>query len=898
MPTSTEEAVVKDMTAEVAEWIEAFDEVVAQDWEQGAALLSALRSRAREAGVPSVGEIVTPYQNTIPKHDEVAYPGDRDVERRIEALIRWNAMAMVHKQNKYDAGIGGHISTYSSQATLLEVGFNHFFRAKYASDKGEQPGDFIYFQGHASPGVYSRAFLEGRFDEQRLKNFRHELRDTPGLSSYPHPWLMQDFWQFPTVSMGIGPLNAIYQARFMKYLENRNLIPRTERKVWAFVGDGETDEVDTLGAIGLGTREKLDNLIFVINCNLQRLDGPVRGNARIIDELEGTFRGAGWNVIKVIWGGDWDELFARDHQGLLLKRMEECVDGDFQRFKAKDGAYLREHFFGKYPELLKIVEDKTDDELGHLHRGGHDPAKIYNAYKRAIEHKGGPTVILAKTVKGYGIASAQARNATHSEKKLTDDGLAAFVKRFDIPLPEGSAKNADFYRPEPTDPALVYMQARRKELGGYMPSREVPPSTFVAPKLDFFKPWLGGSKDRSISTTMGFVNMLNGMLKNPEIGKLIVPIIPDEGRTFGFESVMKAVGIYAPEGQKYIPHDADMLLGYSEKKDGQILEEGITEAGSMASFTAAGTAYSNYKVPMVPFYLYYSMFGFQRIGDMAWAFADSRGKGFLMGGTAGRTTMLGEGLQHQDGHSPVLAGTIPTCVTYDPAYVYEMAVIIQNGLERMYEKSENCFFYITMYNEDYQNPAMPEGDGIREGSVREGILRGIYKFKAASKPAQAQLFGSGPILNEVVRAQQILAEKYSIAADVWSVTSYNELRRDCLDVERSNRLHPSAKEKVPYIVEALGSAPGPIIAASDYMKSLPDALSPWLGSRLVSLGTDGFGRSDNREHLRRHFEVDAESIVAATLSKLAREGVVKPKIAEKAFADLGLETESAGAAKA
>jgi pyruvate dehydrogenase E1 component len=894
MATKLDEAVKLDLSAEVSEWIEAFDEVVAQDWEQGAALISALRTRAREAGVPTVSEVVTPYQNTIPKHDEVPYPGDRQLERRIEALLRWNAMAMVHKQNKYDPGIGGHISTYSSQATLLEVGFNHFFHAKYASDKGDQPGDFIYFQGHASPGVYARAYLEGRFDEQRLKNFRHELRGEPGLSSYPHPWLMQDFWQFPTVSMGIGPLNAIYQARFMKYLENRGLIEKTERKVWAFVGDGETDEVDTLGAIGLGSREKLDNLIFVVNCNLQRLDGPVRGNARIIDELEGTFRGAGWNVIKVVWGSDWDELFARDHQGLLLKRMEECVDGDFQTFKAKDGAYLREHFFGKYPELLKLVEDKTDSQLERLHRGGHDPVKIFNAYQRALEHKGGPTVILAKTVKGYGIASAQSRNPTHSEKKLTDDGLHAFVQRFDIPLPEEAAKNADFYKPDASDPAMQYLQARRAELGGYLPTREVPPSTFVAPKLDFFQTWLAGSKGRTISTTMGFVNMLNGMLKNPEIGKLIVPIIPDEGRTFGFESVMKQVGIYAPEGQKYVPHDADMLLGYNEKKNGQILEEGITEAGSMASFTAAGTAYSNYKVPMIPFYLYYSMFGFQRIGDMAWAFADSRGKGFLMGGTAGRTTMLGEGLQHQDGHSPLLSSTVPTCLTYDPAYVYEMAVIIQDGLRRMYENSENCFYYITMYNEDYANPAMPEGDGIREG-----ILRGLYKFKTAKKgEAQAQLFGSGPILNEAVRAQQILAEKYSIAADVWSVTSYNELRRDCVETERWNRLHPAEKERTPYIVTALGAAAGPIIAASDYMKSLPDALSPWLGPRLVSLGTDGFGRSDNREHLRRHFEVDAESIVAATLSKLAREGVVKPKLAAKAFADLGLSPDAPSAAKA
>jgi len=894
MATQTDDAVKKDLTAEVAEWIEAFDEVVANDWEQGAALLTALRSRAREAGVPAIGETTTPYINTIPKHDEVPYPGDRQLERRVEALLRWNAMAMVHKQNKYDPGIGGHISTYSSQATLLEVGFNHFFRAKYPSAKGDQPGDFIYFQGHASPGVYARAFLEGRFDTDRLKNFRHELRGTPGLSSYPHPWLMQDFWQFPTVSMGIGPLNAIYQARFMKYLENRSLIEKTDRKVWAFVGDGETDEVDTLGAIGLGAREKLDNLIFVVNCNLQRLDGPVRGNARIIDELEGTFRGAGWNVIKVIWGSDWDELFARDHQGLLLKRMEECVDGDYQRFKAKDGAYLRAEFFGKYPELLKLVEDKTDEELGRLHRGGHDPAKIYNAYKRALEHKGGPTVILAKTVKGYGIASAQSRNPTHSEKKLTDDGLAAFVKRFDIPVSEAAAKDADFYKPEDSDPAIQYLQARRAELGGYLPARDVPKSNFVAPKLDFFKSWLAGSNGRAISTTMGFVNLLNGLLKNPEIGKLIVPIIPDEGRTFGFESVMKAVGIYAPEGQKYIPHDADMLLGYNEKREGQILEEGITEAGSMASFTAAGTAYSNYKVPMVPFYLYYSMFGFQRIGDMAWAFADSRGKGFLMGGTAGRTTMLGEGLQHQDGHSPVLSGTVPTCLTYDPAFVYELAVIVQDGLRRMYEEGENRFFYITMYNEDYINPAMPEGENIREG-----ILRGIYKFKAAeNSPATVQLFGSGPILNEAVKAQQILAEKYKIAADVWSVTSYVELRRNCLDIERHNRLHPTAKEKKPYIVEALGNAAGPIIAASDYMKSLPDGLSPWLGSRLTTLGTDGFGRSDNREHLRRHFEVDAASIVAATLSKLARDGVIKPKIAEQALAELGLNPEAPNAAHA
>ncbi|MCU1222961.1 MAG: 2-oxo-acid dehydrogenase component family protein [Edaphobacter sp.] len=876
-----------DFSAEVSEWIEAFDDVVADDWQHGAELLETLRQRAREAGVPTPNEVTTPYRNTIPKHDEVPYPGDRTLERRVESLIRWNALAMVHGQNKKDAGIGGHISTYSSLATLLEVGFNHFFRAKY----GEEPGDFVYFQGHASPGVYARAYLEGRFDDDRLKNFRHELRDTPGLSSYPHPWLMPDFWRFPTVSMGIGPLNAIYQARFMRYLENRGLIKATPRKIWAFVGDGETDEVDTLGAISLGSREKLDNLIFVVNCNLQRLDGPVRGNKRIIDELEGMFRGAGWNVIKVIWGSDWDALFERDHTGLLLRRMEECVDGDFQTFKAKDGAYLREHFFGKYPELLALVSDMTDEQLEQLHRGGHDPAKIYNAYKRAIDHKGGPTVILAKTVKGYGMGSSQARNATHNEKKMVDSELAAFVKRFDIPIPEDAAKHGTPYRPSQDAPEIVYMQERRRELGGYIPSREVPKSDFTAPALDYFGEWTAGSNNRAVSTTMGFVSILRHLLKDPKIGKLIVPIVPDEGRTFGLESAIRQVGIYAAEGQKYSPHDADMLLYYREAKDGQILEEGITEAGSMASFTAAGTAYSNYKVPTIPFYMYYSMFGFQRIGDMVWAFADARGKGFLMGGTAGRTTMLGEGLQHQDGHSHILASTVPTCVTYDPAFVYELAVVIQDGIRRMYEKGEDIFYYITMYNEDYAMPAMPEGSA-------EGILRGIYKLKPAAGEAVAQLFGSGPILNEVLRAQEMLATKYGVHADVWSVTSYTELRRDALAVERWNRLHPADKERVPYVVSALGAAQGPIIAASDYMKALPDVLAPWLLSRLVTLGTDGFGRSDNREHLRRHFEVNAESIVGATLSKLAREGKFKPKAAQKALLELGVDVEAGDPARA
>ena len=902
MATKVDEAVKADLSAEIAEWIEAFDDVVAADWEQGAEVIEALRARAREAGVPVASELTTPYLNTIPKHDEVPYPGDRTMEKRVEALIRWNAMAMVHGQNKKDAGIGGHISTYSSLATLLEVGFNHFFRAKYAGADGgsgtDQPGDLIYFQGHASPGVYARAYLEGRFDEKRLGNFRHELRGEPALSSYPHPWLMPDFWRFPTVSMGIGPLNAIYQARFMRYLENRGLIEKTDRKVWAFVGDGETDEVDTLGAIGLGSRENLDNLIFVVNCNLQRLDGPVRGNKRIIDELEGVFRGAGWNVIKVVWGSDWDELFARDHKGLLLKRMEECVDGDFQAFKAKGGAYLRREFFGRYPELLELVADKTDEELGRLHRGGHDPLKIFNAYKRATEHKGGPTVILAKTVKGYGLGSTEARNASHQEKKLTDDGVSAFVKRFDIPLPEGAAKDGAFYKPTDDAPEIQYLHARRQELGGYMPKREVPTSDFKAPELSAFGEWTGGSKGREVSTTMGFVSLLRGLLKDPKIGKLIVPIVPDEGRTFGLESAIRQVGIYAPEGQKYVPHDSDMLLSYREETDGQLLEEGITEAGSMASFTAAGTAYANYKVPTVPFYMYYSMFGFQRVGDMVWAFADSRGKGFLMGGTAGRTTMLGEGLQHQDGHSIVLASTVPTCVTYDPAYVYELAVIVQDGLKRMYEKGEDCFFYITMYNEDYSMPAMPEG-------VTDGILRGIYKVKPAvqaeaTAPSEAavQLFGSGPILNEVIRAQSLLADKYNVQADVWSVTSYNELRRNALETERWNRLHPADTERVPYVLEALDGAKGPIVAASDYMKVLPDGLSPWLGQRMVTLGTDGFGRSDNRAHLRRHFEVNAEAIVGAALAKLAREGSINPEMAKKALEDLGLDVEAKDPARA
>ncbi len=874
---------------EIAEWIEAFDQIVRQDGpSHGTALLEALAQHARNTDVEVLPiKHNTPYANTIRVEDEVPYPGDREIERRLKSLIRWNAMAMVHRQNKEDAGIGGHISTYSSLAALLEVGFNHFFHASY----GDQPGDFVYFQGHASPGVYARAFLEGRISEDRVHNFRHELRDTPGLSSYPHPWLMPDFWRFPTVSMGLGPINAIYQARFMRYLENRGLIPKTQRKVWAFVGDGETDEPESMGSLTLGSREKLDNLIFVVNCNLQRLDGPVRGNGKIINELEAAFSGAGWNVIKVIWSSDWDPLFARDKTGLLMKVMEECVDGEYQNFKAKGGAYLRSNFFGKYPELLPLVENMTDDDLFRLRRGGHDPQKIYNAYKRAVETTGRPTVILAKTVKGYGLGSAEARNATHQEKKLSDESLAAFRKRFDIPIPEEAAKKGLPYKPAENSPEIVYMHERRKQLGGYIPERDVPDKNFDAPPLEFFSESTTGSKGRAVSTTMGFVSLLRNLMKEPTIGKLVVPIIPDEGRTFGMESIIRQVGIYASQGQLYKPHDQDMLLYYREEKDGQILEEGITEAGSMASVTAAGTAYSNYRVPMIPFFAYYSMFGFQRVGDAIWAFADARGKGFLLGGTAGRTTLNGEGLQHQDGHSLILASTVPTCAAYDPAYVYEVAVIIQDGLRRMYQEKEDLFYYITLYNEDYAMPDMPEG-------CREGILRGIYKFKAGSGKAAVQLFGSGSILNEALRAQEILESKYKISADVWSVTSYNQLRRQALETDRWNRLHPAEASKRPEILKVLDGNEGPIIAASDYMKAVPDQLAPWLGARLVTLGTDGFGRSDNRQHLRQHFEVNAEAIAGGALSQLARNGKFDAKKAQKALTDLGLNTEKKDPAKA
>ena len=869
---------------ETSEWLEALDGVVEEDGpERASYLLDRLTGRAALYGATRPIKLTTPYVNTIPVEEEVPYPGNREIERRIKSLIRWNAMAMVVRANKHDPGIGGHISTFASLATLAEVGHNHFFHARYDN----QPGDFVYFQGHASPGTYARAFLEGRITQQHLENFRHELREHPGLSSYPHPWLMPDFWQFPTVSMGLGPINAIYQARFMRYLEHREIIPVTPRKIWAFVGDGETDEPETLGSITLASREHLDNLIFVVNCNLQRLDGPVRGNGQIITELEAAFRGAGWNVIKVLWGSNWDALLARDTTGLLIKRMGEAVDGEYQSFKARDGAYVRKEFFGKYPELLKLVEHMTDEQVFALRRGGHDPLKVYNAYKRAVEHTGSPTVILAKTIKGYGLGEAgEGRNVTHQQKKLTDEEMVYFRKRFEIPIPEEMVHATSFYKPAEDSPEIKYVHERRDAMGGSLPARKVQKITLEVPPLEALAESLAGSNGREVSTTMAFVRVLTLLLKDKNIGKYIVPIVPDEARTFGMESLFRQYGIYASRGQLYTPVDSANFLFYREAYNGQILEEGITEAGSMASFTAAGTSYATYGVPMIPFFAYYSMFGFQRIGDLIWAFADARGKGFLMGGTGGRTTLAGEGLQHQDGHSLMHSSTVPTCHSYDPAYAYEIAVIIQDGIRRMYQEMEDRFYYLMMYNENYAQPKMADG-------IQDGILRGLYRFQPADGgKAQVHLFGSGPILNEALRAQKILAEKYQVRSDVWSATSYNELRRDALEGERWNRLHPAEPERKPYLVQALEGTEGPIIASTDYMKAVADQIAPWAPGRLVSLGTDGFGRSENREHLRRHFENGAEAIAAAALARLARDGWFDKGRAQQAVTELGLNPDS------
>ncbi len=872
---------------ETSEWLEALDQIVDEAGPDRASyLLEKLLDRASGFGVRVASKINTPYVNTIPPHDEAPYPGDREIERRIKSIIRWNAAAMVVRANKYDPNIGGHISTYASLAAITEVAFNHFFRGSY---RDGQAGDLIYFQGHASPGVYARAFVEGRLSEDHLLNFRHELRDKPGLSSYPHPWLMPNFWQFPTVSMGIGPINSIYNARFLRYLENRGLLPETDRRVYAFLGDGEMDEPESTGALHVAAREKLDNLCFIINCNLQRLDGPVRGNGSVVQEFEGVFRGAGWNVIKVLWGSDWDELFARDASGLLLKRMEECVDGEYQNFKARGGAYVRKEFFGKYPELLELVKDKSDDELGRLRRGGHDPVKVYNALKRATEHKGQPTVILTKTIKGYGLGEAgEGKNITHQQKKLNEEELFYLANRFGVELTKEQIHEIAFIKPDENSPEIRYLKERREALGGYLPVRAPKKIELKAPPLETFSDSLAGSRGREASTTAAFVAVLKALLKQADIGKYVVPIIPDEARTFGMESMFRERGIYASGGQLYKPVDSDVLMYYKEAQNGQILEEGITEAGSMASFTAAGTAYANVGVPTIPFFIYYSMFGFQRIGDLIWAFADSRGKGFLVGGTAGRTTLLGEGLQHDDGHSHVLSSVVPTCRSYDPAYAYEIAVIVQDGIRRMYENNEDHFYYLTVGNENYAQPPMPEGDG-----VKEGILRGMYLYRPSQEGvAQIALFGSGSILNEALKAQQILAEKYSVGADVWSVTSYTELRRDALTVERWNRLHPAEPPRKPFLLEALGDRDMPIIAASDYMKIVADQIAPWLPGRLTALGTDGFGRSENREHLRRFFEVDAASIAAAALSRLAVWGRFNADRAQQAIVDLGIDTSS------
>jgi len=871
---------------ETREWLESLDYVLRTgDKSRVFRLMDALRTRARAAGFREPFSSNTPYINTIPATEQVPYPGDRELERRIKSIVRWNALAMVVRANRESDGIGGHISTYASAATLYEVAFNHFFRGKEAG----ADADLIYFQGHASPGVYARAFLEGRLDETHLHNFRHELREGGGLSSYPHPWLMPDFWEYPTVSMGLGPLMAIYQARFNKYLENRGLKPASTQKVWAFLGDGETDEPEALGAISLAAREKLDNLIFVINCNLQRLDGPVRGNGQIIQELEAVFRGAGWNVIKVLWGSEWDELLAKDTEGLLVKRMGEIVDGEYQRYVVEDGAYLRKNFWGVDPRLEAMVRHLSDADLKKLHVGGHDPVKVYNAYRAATTTQGTPTVVLARTIKGYGLGEAgEGKNITHQQKKMNEGDLKHFRGRFGIPISDDEIADAPFHKPGTDSAELRYMVDRRTSLGGSVPRRVV-----KAPKLDKsvaasvakdFEEFYAGTDGRKASTTLVFVKMLTKLLKDKEIGKLIVPIVPDEARTFGMESLFKQVGIYSSIGQLYEPVDKAQLLYYKEAKDGQILEEGITEAGSISSWIAAGTAYAAQGVNTIPFFIFYSMFGFQRVGDFIWAAADARCKGFLLGGTAGRTTLAGEGLQHQDGNSHTLSLTVPTCKSYDPAFAYELATIIEDGITRMYINGEDCFYYITVMNEQYDMPAMPEGK-----DVKAGIIKGLYRYKAATKKAKhrAQLLGSGTILNEVVKAQGILAD-YGVAADVWSATSYNELYRDGHSAERWNRLHPLEKARVPYVTECLAKTDGVIVAASDYLKSQPDMISRWVGRPMVTLGTDGFGRSEDRESLRDFFEVDARYIVIATLSALQQQGDIEASVVAKAIADLGI----------
>jgi pyruvate dehydrogenase E1 component len=861
---------------ETREWLDSLDYVLASGGPAKVTrLLRELTIHARQNGVKLPFTANTPYINTIPADEQVLMPGSPDVERRIKSLVRWNAAAMVVRANKAEEGIGGHISTFASSATLYEVAFNHFFRGH---DDGD--GDIIFFQGHGAPGIYARAYLEGRIDEKHLENFRRELNPGGGLSSYPHPWLMPDFWEFPTVSMGLGPLMAIYQARFTRYLEDRGLRPQSKGKVWAFLGDGETDEPEALGAITLPAREKLDNLIFVINCNLQRLDGPVRGNGQIIQELEAAFRGAGWNVIKVLWGREWDPILAKDRDGLLVKRMGEIVDGQYQKYAVSDGAYVREHFWGADPRLLDMVKHLSDDQLKKMTLGGHDPVKVYNAYKAAMDHKGAPTVILARTIKGYGLGEAgEGKNITHQQKKMNEEELRAFRTRFGIPIADTDIAKTPFYRPAEDSIEVRYMRERRKALGGYVPTRKTRSEPLTSVSNEPFEEFYKGTDGRKASTTMVFVRMLSKLLRDKEIGKLVVPIVPDEARTFGMEALFRAVGIYSHAGQVYEPVDMDTLLYYKEASDGQILEEGINEAGSMSSFVAAGTAYATHGVNTIPFFIFYSMFGFQRIGDLIWAAADARTRGFMLGGTSGRTTLAGEGLQHQDGNSHLLAYPVPNLVSYDPAFAYELAVIIQDGIRRMYVDQESIFYYLTVMNEQYAMPPMPEGS-------RDGILKGLYRFRASAKAdskLRAQLFGSGAILPEVIKAQEILESKYGVGADVWSVTSYSELYREGHAVERWNMLHPADKPRVPYVTECLKNAPGVLVAASDYVKALTDSIDRWLPRPITTLGTDGFGRSETRAGLRDFFEVDYRYVVVATLAALARDGKVDASVVEQAI---------------
>jgi pyruvate dehydrogenase E1 component len=870
---------------ETGEWLEALEGVV-QHRGTGRArfLLHRLIQRGYQMGISLPFTANTSYINTIPVERQPVYPGDRKIERRIKSIIRWNAMAMVTRSNRKFSGIGGHISSYASVATLYEVAFNHFFRGKGDGFNGDQ----VYFQGHTSPGVYSRAFLEGRLNQTQMENFRRELEKGGGLSSYPHPWLMPDFWEFPTVSMGLGPISAIYQARFNRYLQHRGLKDTSDQRVWAFLGDGETDEPEALGAISLAAREGLDNLTFVINCNLQRLDGPVRGNGKIVQELERIFRGAGWNVIKVLWGSDWDPLLANDESGLLVQRMNEYVDGESQKYIVESGDYVRQSFFGKYSQLLKLVENMSDEQIWKLRLGGHDPMKVYSAFKAATEHKGAPTVILARTIKGYGLGEAgEGKNVTHQLKKLNEDEMRHFRDRFDIPIPDEKLEDAPFFRPDEKSPEVEYLREMRNRLGGYVPARKTYNIPITIPSLEIFKEFTSGS-DREVSTTMAFVRMLTLLMKDTIIGKRIVPIIPDEARTFGMESLFRMYGIYASTGQLYDPVDSDIFLYYREAKDGQILEEGITEAGSMASFTAAGTAHASHGLDMIPFFIYYSMFGFQRIGDSIWAFGDLRGRGFLVGATAGRTTLMGEGLQHADGHSHLLASTVPNIVAYDPAYAYELGVIIQDGLKRMYKDREDIFYYITVGNENYTQAAMPKNS-------KEGILKGLYKFQSTglktNAAKKAHIFGSGSILREAVRAAEILETKYKIPTDIWSATSYKELRREALETERWNMLHPEEEEKQSYLEKTLAPEKGVFVAVSDYMKMVPDQIGRWVPGGLFSLGTDGFGRSDTRESTRRFFEIDAESIVVAVLSRLAVNKKIERKVVAKAIKDLGIDPE-------